>query len=183
MRVALDGQPSIDPSQLQHLRYLLARDAGARGTAASILNREARRMRDAAQRITRNEIRDRPDSRRSAESLAHGKTYYESWDFKPARLNGYRLEIVVFNDHPFARAVEAGTPEHVIAPRGPHKLSFPFNGGARGSVGSAGRWAVDFDEGPRMARAGVKHPGAAPHRIMERAVMEWRATTPLRRAR
>lgn len=140
-------------------------------------------MRDNAQRITRNEIRDRSDERRTAESKAHGATYYESWKVIPAKLNGYKLEIVVYNDHPFAKAVENGTPEHIIVLRGSNKLSFPFNAGSRGSVGSAGAFAVEWGEGSRMSRQAVKHPGATGHHIMERALMEWRSSTPLRRAR
>lgn len=181
--ISLEGSASIDPTQVEHLKQLLVRDTSARGTAASILNRESVRLRDIAQRITRNEIRDRPDSRRTPASLAHGKTYYESWDYVPAKLNGYALEVTVFNDHPFAAAVEKGTPAHAITPQGTHNLRFPFNGGARGAEGRAGEWAVDFDEGGPMARRRVKHPGAAPHRIMERALMEWRSVTPLRRPR
>lgn len=183
MRLELDGTVGVDPSQVAHLTELLARDPAARGTAASILNREGERMRDNAQRITRNEIRDRSDERRTAESKAHGATYYESWKMIPAKLNGYALEIVVYNDHPFAKAVENGTPEHVIVPRNAKKMTFPFNAGAQGSVGHAGAFAVEWSEGGRVFLNAVKHPGATGHHIMERALMEWRSSTPLRRAR
>jgi len=156
-----------------HLRQLLSKPQN-RSAASRILNRESQTIADAAQLLAERELHRRPDSRRTHESLQHGREYHDSFEIVPAKLIGAdRMRAAVVNTHPFARAVENGTPAHEITPSEAPQLRFPFNRGPRGGVGVLGGFAVNWG-GNSFIGQRVSHPGAHGHRILARTLQAYR---------
>lgn len=170
------------PSAKAALRRIIA-DPRNTPKLKAIARREVRQMAEAGEAISETDLNRRPSDRRTRESLAHGAEYHDSWATTEPRLEGDRIIAKAGNTHPFAPAVEAGTPAHAIVPRagGPGVLKFPFNGGGRGAPNRKGAFAVAWGEAPTMRSNGVGHPGAVAHRIMYRAVIRWKSQSRLRR--
>lgn len=176
------GSVHFTPEATARLARLLTTNSSTKGTAASILNRQGVQMVNIAARIARDELRERPASRRTRESLAHGDSYRNSFKIIPARESGYVIQVAVGSTHPFARAVEHGTSPHPIEATNTKRLAFPFAGpGLGGGPGFAGRFAVTSSEAPTAFPSIVNHPGATAHHVLARAVAEWKAHTSLRR--
>lgn len=156
-----------------HLHQLLSKPKN-RATVSRILNAESAKIAAAAQQLAEQEVHRRPDSRRTRESLEHGREYHDSFEVVPAKLLGVdKLRAAVVNTHPMARAVENGTPAHEITAREAPQLRFPFNRGPRGGVGVLGGFAVNWG-GNSFIGQRVSHTGARGHRILARTLQAYR---------
>lgn len=146
-------------------------DRQRRQRAVVILNAEASAIAAAGKEIAEHDLHRRPANRRTAESLAHGAEYHDSFKVEDPKITNSRIEIRVGNTHPMAKLIEGGSPEHPITPTTGPLLVFPFRPGTRGAPNRKGDFAVAFGEGPKRASRGVRHPGTAAKRIMYRAML------------
>ena len=148
-----------------------------RATAARLLNRESEKVKAICEEIAEADLHRRPDNRRSAESLAHGAEYHDSFEIVPANQGDGldNMEVRVRNTHPAAHILEFGADPHAIPASSAPDLVFPYKGsGLGGRVGSKGTFAVNWGGAIRFQGKSVDHPGVEPRRIMRRAMQRYR---------
>jgi hypothetical protein len=155
----------------------LAANPNTLAVAARLVNDESRILKATCEAVANEELHRRPEGRRSPKSAAHGAHYHDSFVIVTAKEQGYaNVRAVVGNSHPAAHIIEKGAAPHEIRASNAKALKFPFNGGARGGVGSKGGFAVNWGDGETMNRARVSHPGTTAHQIMARATRRYRRT-------
>lgn len=154
------------------------RSAKGRAVLARVANGESRKIVVIAEEVAREDLHQRSDpSRRSPLSKSHGKRLHESFEAVPAKEVGYKMRAGIRNTHPAFKMVDGGTRPHVIVARQRPDLVFPWDGtrGAHGGrPGVKGSFAVEWGEAPTFVGPTVDHPGAAPRRILQRAVRRYR---------
>lgn len=161
------GRAALPPGGADYLRKLLDQP-NQRAVVSRILNDESRKLKVICEQVAEESVHRRPDDRRTRESLAHGPEYHDSFEIVKAKTIGAdKIKAGVENTHPFARAVEKGTPAHPIVSEG--FQVFPWNGQRNGPNDGAGMG--DFlVSGARNARARVvNHTGAGAKNVMRRA--------------
>lgn len=169
------GNLQVDQALQAKLREITNSPQGKRAVAR-LVNKEGAVVRDICEEIAKEDLHQRSDpSRRSPESIAHGKRLHESFEVVPARENDYKLVVKVRNTHPAFPFVEKGTQPHRIQARDADKLIFPFDGAVgRGRKGAKGSFAIDWGDAPRFVGPVVDHPGTIGRDILGRAIRRYR---------
>jgi hypothetical protein len=182
----------VDQAKLQAAIDKALDSPKARAKLARIANDESRKMVVIAEQVAEEELHRRPDNRRTAESLAHGKEYHDSFEVIPADVsNPSKVRAGITNRHPMARLIEHGSRRHPITPRGNYKLAFPSEGGANqtGGIvpvpgkhpnfrqGIRGEFPIEITSENITFRSMVDHPGTAPKRILQRVADRYRKST------
>jgi len=169
MSLSLSGKLVLPDGGREYLRGLLNKP-NQRAVVSRIINDESRALKVVCEEVSDEDLHRRPDERRSRESLAHGAEYHDSWEIIEARESGAdKLQAGVRNTHPFARAVERGTPAHMIRSYGAGELRFPWNGRRTGPHDGGGLGDFLVSGGRNFSGFKVSHPGAGAKRIAARA--------------
>lgn len=169
MAVVKIGKIGVAPGEVERLRNLLA-SPKRRAAVSRAVNLQSEVLKAICIEVAEEDIHHRPDSRRTRESLAHGAEYHDSFKVIPAKEVGVdRLKAAVVNDHPFARAVEKGTPAHQITASEAPKMIFPWNRQRNGPHDGRGMGNFLVTGKPTAGAKLVNHPGAGSKRVMERA--------------
>lgn len=177
----------IDKAKLDRAIANALSNPRARATLSRLANEQGRKTVVIAEELANAELHRRPGDRRTAESLAHGKEYHDSFGFRVDMSNPTRIKVHIYNNHPAAGIIEHGSEPHEIKPHG-DLLRFPGNPSIRpGGIfpvagkhpnfrrGAAGVFPIT---GPPWAYAQwVDHPGTKPHRILIRALDRYRKAT------
>lgn len=161
------GKVALPPGGTDYLRHLLD-DPKNRAVVARILNDESRALKATCEEVAEEDLHRRPTERRTRESLAHGPEYHDSFEIIEAKqLGPNKMKTGVENTHPFARAVEHGTPAHEIRSSG--RMNFPWNLRRQGPHDGAGIGDFLVDGDANFSGFKVSHTGAGAKRIMARA--------------
>lgn len=168
MTLSLSGKVVLPADGEAYLRNLLQQPR-MRPVVSRILNDASRDLKIVCEEVANEDLHRRPDDRRTKESLAHGPSYHESFEIITAKEAGPdKMKSGVRNTHPFARAVEHGTPAHLIVSY-PGKQSFPWNLQRLGPHNGAGMGDFLVTGDRNFAGNVVRHTGAGAKRIMARA--------------
>ena len=177
----------VDPAKLERAIANALNNPKAKATLSRLANDQGRKLVVIAKEIADAELHRRPNDRRTAESLAHGKEYHDSFGYRVDLSNPARVKVYVTNNHPAAGIIDNGSSGHTITARS-KLLRFPGDPATRvGGIfpvpgqhpnfkrGRAGDFPI---AGPPWAFAGsVEHPGTKPHRILIRALDRYRKST------
>ena len=189
MAVARQTRVRIDQQALLRKIERALTSPQARGHLTRVANAESRKIKAFAEEIAEEELHRRPDDRRTAESLAHGKEYHDSFEIIPAdSSNPSKVRAGITNTHPAAAIIENGSDGHPIEARSAKRLIFPSGGAAGGIVpvpgkhsnfrqGQKGTFPVEITPENKTTAIIVNHPGTAPRRILARAADRYRKST------
>lgn len=177
----------IDKAKLDRAVANALDNPRARATLSRIANEQGRKTVAIAKELAEAELHRRPANRRTAESLAHGKEYHDSFGFRVDMSNPVRVRVHIYNDHPAAGIIEHGSEGHTISSHGP-LLRFPDDPAlAPGGIFPVSGKHPNFRRGaagvfpmsgpPWRFQASVEHPGTKPHRILIRALDRYRKAT------